>query len=145
MPRTLGDSFLHVSRIHYFVEYDEPLIESFLGTERSRRTDSQIRFHTDRGRLHDSGRGSEGFQFGTAGTSKAKRDLGIHTENLTDSHLHLIRSGAVTGLRKTVNQGKIVASFCMGSRDLYDFVDNNPEVEIYPIEYVNNREADKPA
>ena len=58
---------------------------------------------------------------------------------LTDAHLHLIRSGAVTGLRKTLHQGKIVTSYCMGSRELYDFVDNNPEVEIYPIEYVNNR------
>ena len=139
MPRTLGDSFLHVSRIHHFVEYDEPLIEVIF-RERSavaERIAKYVSILVEDGSTIQVGAGR--ITNSVLRYLEGKRDLGIHTENLTDSHLHLIRSGAVTGLKKTVHQGKIVASFCMGSRELYDFVDNNPEVELYPIEYVNNR------
>ena len=121
------------------MEYDEPLIEVIF-RERSAVAERIAKYVSI---LVEDG---STIQVGTGRITNSvlrylegKQDLGIHTENLTDSHLHLIRSGAVTGLRKTVHQGKIVASFCMGSRELYDFVDNNPEVELYPIEYVNNR------
>lgn len=139
MPRTLGDSFLHVSQIHHFVEYEEPLIE-IIFKERSAVAERIARYVS---KLVEDG---STVQVGIGRVANSvvryldeKRDLGIHTEILTDSHLHLIRKGAVTGLKKTVHQGKIVASFCMGSKDLYDFVNNNPEVELYPMEYVNNR------
>ncbi len=138
MPRTLGDSFLHVSQIHYFVEYDEPLIE-FIVLERSsvaERIAQYVSILVEDGSTIQAGVGrvfNSVLRYLTD-----KKDLGIHTDTLTDAHLHLIRSGAVTGTRKTLHQGKIVASFCMGSRQLYNFVDNNPEVEFYPIEYVNN-------
>ncbi len=141
MPRTLGDSFLHLSQLHNFVQYDEPLIEVIF-PERSAVAERIARFVST---LVDDG---STIQVGIGRVPNSvlqyledKKDLGIHTEILTDSHLRLISAGAVTGLRKTVNQGKIVASFCMGSRDLYDFVDNNPEVEIYPIDYVCNRKV----
>jgi acyl-CoA hydrolase/GNAT superfamily N-acetyltransferase len=139
MPRTLGDSFLHVSQIHSFVEFDEPLIEVFF-RERSAVAERIARYVSS---LVDDG---ATVQVGIGRVANSvfkyledKQDLGIHTEILTDSHLHLIRKGIVTGLKKSIHQGKIVASFCMGSRELYDFVDNNPEVELYPIEYVNDR------
>ncbi|MDW7772074.1 MAG: GNAT family N-acetyltransferase [Desulfobulbaceae bacterium] len=67
-----------------------------------------------------------------------KKDLGIHTEMLTDGIIDLIESGAVTGIHKTMDRGKITASFCMGSRRLYDYIDNNPLFCFRPTEYVND-------
>jgi acyl-CoA hydrolase/GNAT superfamily N-acetyltransferase len=139
MPRTLGDSFLHLSRLQYTVEHDEPLLE-IIFRERSAVAERIAKYISpliEDGATIQTGIGR--IANWVLRYLEVKRDLGIHTEILTDSHLHLIRTGAVTGLMKTVNQGKIVASFCMGSRELYDFVDNNPEVEIYPTEYVHNR------
>ena len=69
---------------------------------------------------------------------KGKKDLGIHTEVITDEILELIESGAVTGRRKSMDRGKIVASFCMGTPKLYSFVDDNPLFSFRPTEYVNN-------
>jgi RimJ/RimL family protein N-acetyltransferase/acyl CoA:acetate/3-ketoacid CoA transferase beta subunit len=69
---------------------------------------------------------------------KEKRDLGIHTEMITDSIVDLIESGAVTGARKTTDHGRVVASFCMGTRKLYDYVHNNPRFALRPTEYVND-------
>ncbi len=67
-----------------------------------------------------------------------KKDLGIHTELITDTIIELIESGAVTGTRKTTDQGKIVTSFCMGTKKLYDFIDANPLFSFRPTEYVND-------
>jgi acyl-CoA hydrolase/RimJ/RimL family protein N-acetyltransferase len=141
MPRTLGDSFVHLSQLHYLVEYNEPLLE-IIFRERGAVTERIAKWVSPL--IEDGSTIQVGF--GRVPNSVMqyfgdKKDLGIHTEILTDSHLHLINSGAVTGLGKTVNQGKIVASLCMGSRDLYDFVNNNPEVEIYPVEYVCSRKV----
>ncbi|MGA2026178.1 MAG: GNAT family N-acetyltransferase [Syntrophobacteraceae bacterium] len=139
MPRTLGDSFLHLSQIQYFVEHDEPLLE-IVFRERSavaERIAKYVSVLIEDGSTIQTGIGR--IPSLVLRYLEAKNDLGIHTEILTDSHLHLIRTGAVTGFRKTADRGKIVASFCMGSRELYDFVNNNPEVEIYPTEYVNDR------
>jgi len=67
-----------------------------------------------------------------------KKDLGIHTEMLTDGIIDLIESGAVTGVRKTMDQGRITTSFCMGTRRLYDYIDDNPLFCFRPTEYVND-------
>jgi acyl-CoA hydrolase/GNAT superfamily N-acetyltransferase len=69
---------------------------------------------------------------------KVKKDLGIHTEMFTDSIIDLIECGAVTGNYKTMDRGKIVASFCMGSKKLYDYVDRNPLFCFRPTEYIND-------
>ncbi|MCK5070074.1 MAG: GNAT family N-acetyltransferase, partial [Desulfocapsa sp.] len=69
---------------------------------------------------------------------KGKHDLGIHTELVTDDLLDLIKSGAVTGNRKSTDRGKVVASFCMGSKELYDYIDDNPLFSFRPTEYVND-------
>jgi 4-hydroxybutyrate CoA-transferase len=67
-----------------------------------------------------------------------KKDLGIHSEMFSDGVVHLAEMGVVTNRRKTVHPGKFIATFLMGSRKLYDFVDNNPDVELYPVDYVND-------
>jgi GNAT superfamily N-acetyltransferase/acyl CoA:acetate/3-ketoacid CoA transferase beta subunit len=69
-----------------------------------------------------------------------KRDLGVHSEMITDAYLPLVEKGVITGKKKSIHQDKIVASFCLGTRKLFDFVHNNPQVEFHPSEYVNNPE-----
>src|SRR6185295_15688693 len=67
-----------------------------------------------------------------------KHDLGIHTEMISDGVLSLARSGNITGRCKTLHNGKIVGSFAAGSRQLFEFLDNNPEIEMHPSEYTND-------
>ena len=67
-----------------------------------------------------------------------KRDLGVHTELLTDPVVDLVEAGAVTGAGKEINRGKVVTAFLMGSQRLYDFVDNNPMIEMRPVDYTND-------
>jgi acyl-CoA hydrolase len=139
MPRTLGDSFIHASRVNYFVEYEEPLIEVVF-RERSAVAERIARYVSalvEDGATLQVGIGR--IPHSVLRLLDDKNDLGIHSEIITDAHLHLVRRGCVTGLKKTVHQGKIVTSCCLGTKDVYDFVHNNPEVELYPIEYVNNR------
>jgi hypothetical protein len=72
------------------------------------------------------------------GFLKDKRDLGIHTEMITDDIVDLVKAGVINGSRKSLDRGKIVASFCLGTRKLYDFIDNNPMFAFHPTEYVND-------
>ncbi|MCY2927099.1 MAG: 4-hydroxybutyrate CoA-transferase, partial [Planctomycetota bacterium] len=69
---------------------------------------------------------------------KDKKDLGVHTEMFSDWIVDLIECGAITCAKKTVNRGKVVASFAMGTKRLYDYIDNNPFFEFHPTEYVND-------
>ena len=69
---------------------------------------------------------------------KEKRDLGIHTEMFSDGVVELFESGVVTGEAKTLHKGKIIASFVLGSKRTFDFLDNNPFVEFHPTDYVND-------
>ncbi len=139
MPRTFGDSFVHVQEIDHFVEYPEPLLE------RTFRERSAVAERIARYVSHLVEDGST-IQVGIGRITNSvlrylddKKDLGIHSEIITDAHLFLVKKGVITGKRKTVHTGKIVASSCVGSDELYRFVHNNPEVEIYPIDYVNSR------
>ncbi|GKT08144.1 bifunctional acetyl-CoA hydrolase/transferase family protein/GNAT family N-acetyltransferase [Desulforhabdus sp. TSK] len=139
MPRAFGDTFVHVSQLHHFVEHEEPLIE-FTTRERSAVAERIAKYVSS---LVEDGSTLQ-IGFGRIAGSVLryldhKQDLGIHTEALTDAHLYLVRKGAVTGRKKNVHQGKIIASCCVGSKELFDFVHNNPEVELYPIDYVNDR------
>jgi len=138
MPRTLGDSFLHVSEIDAFVESDRPLLE-LAPTPQSEVTQRIGRYIAD---LIEDG---STLQMGIGAIPDAvlasltgKKDLGIHTEMLSDGVIPLVKAGVLTGRYKSLHSGKIVTSFCMGTQALYAFVDNNPAVEFYPTEYVND-------
>ncbi len=138
MPRTLGDSFIHVRDINVFVEHEEPLLE--LPPPLMNDIAEAISVHT--ARLIDDG---STIRLGVGSIPNAvlaalhdKKDLGVHTDMLTDAYLPLVEEGVITNARKTLHPGRIVASFCLGTRKLYDFVDNNPMVAFYPIEYTNN-------
>ncbi len=139
MPRTLGDSFIHVSRLTSVVEVDRPVLEL-----------------PHDGRIGDVARAIGGhvaelipngatLQMGIGEIPDAvllflnnKRDLGIHTEMFSDGVVDLFESGVVNGEAKTLHRGKIVASFVLGRQKCFDFVDNNPFVEFHPTDYVND-------
>jgi len=138
MPRTLGDSFVHVNGIDMLVPCDEPIIEvSAPGLD-----DTLMKIGENLARLVEDGStiecGIGRIPQALAITLQDKKELGVHTEMFGDWIMSLIECGAITCSKKTINHGKVVASFCMGSRRLYDFIDNNPFFEFHPTEYVND-------
>jgi acyl-CoA hydrolase/GNAT superfamily N-acetyltransferase len=138
MPRTLGDSFLHVSEISAFVESNAPLLEfeqkspdhiaQAIGQLIADLIDNESTIQTGVGKIPNSV-----FPYLTN-----KKDLGIHTEAFSDGLIDLIESGVVNCRKKSLHPGKVVASFCMGTRRLYDYVNNNPLFEFRPCKYVND-------
>jgi len=138
MPRVLGDSFIHINNIDVIVEHDEPILElprpeKDIVSERIARyvadlVDDESTLQIGIGSIPDS----------VLDALTDKKDLGIHTELLTEGVVDLVEEGVVTCAKKTINRGKIIASFAMGTRRLYDFIDNNPMVEFYESDYVNN-------
>jgi len=138
MPRTLGDSFVHVDQIHCAIEVDEPPHEHPLPVigEIERRIGANVAdLVPDRATLQ-LGIGAIPAAAGEA--LRDKRDLGIHTELFTDTVVDLVESGALTGEAKEINRGKIVSAFVLGTRRLYRFVHDNPMVEMRPVDYTND-------
>jgi acyl-CoA hydrolase/GNAT superfamily N-acetyltransferase len=138
MPRTLGDSFLHVTQIQAFVPCDYPLLELTPPpqTEATQRIGGFIADLIEDGATLQMGIGA--IPDAVLAHLHQKRDLGIHTEMFSDGVIGLFEAGAITNRRKTLHRGKIITSFCMGTRALYDFVHDNPAVEFHPTEYVND-------
>lgn len=139
MPRTLGDSFVHVNDIDHIVESDEPLLEWT-----PEESDAEV---MDKIGEHVAGLVGDGatIQVGYGAIPDAvlkhlsdKKDLGVHTEMFSDGIVDLVRDGVINGSRKTVHPGKIIASFCMGTRKVFDFLDNNPMIEFHPSSYTND-------
>lgn len=138
MPRTLGDSFVHVSQIDLGVEVDAPphphrqpevgQVERDIG--------AYVAELVPDGATLQMGIGS--IPTAVAVALRDKRDLGIHTELLTDPVIDLVEAGAVTGAAKEINRGKIVTAFLMGTQRLYDVVDDNPMIEMRPVDYTND-------
>jgi acyl-CoA hydrolase/GNAT superfamily N-acetyltransferase len=138
MPRTLGDSFIHVSHIDTFVEHEEPLLEFGVPVMNQIAVDigKHVAGLVEDGSTIRAGVGS--ISTASLYALEGKKDLGVHADMLTDAYLHLVNKGVITNARKSLHPGKIIASFCLGSRELYDFVHNNPMVALYPIDYTNN-------
>jgi acyl-CoA hydrolase len=138
MPRVLGDSFIHVNRADAIVEHHEPLPElapkPFSDVER--RIGRYIRDLLTDGATLQMGIG--GIPDAVWSMLEGLRDLGIHTEMLSDGAMRAIEAGIVTGAAKTLHPGKAVITFALGSSTLYDFLDNNPEVEAHPVDHVND-------
>ncbi len=138
MPRTLGDSFIHVDKIDLLVPFDEPLIEVKLPEpdETTRRIAHFISRLVEDGSTIEVGIGK--IPPSVLAFLGKKKDLGVHTEALNDAFIELVEKGIITNERKTLHPGKIITSFCMGTKKLYRFVHNNPMVEFHPSEYVND-------
>jgi acetyl-CoA hydrolase len=138
MPRTLGDSFIHISKIDCAVPVDYPLAELPMGqvNELSARIGALVADLVEDGSTMQMGIGA--IPDAVLSRLGEKRDLGVHTELFSDGVMRLVQAGVITNERKTLHPGKIVAGFILGSQALYNFVDDNPIVELHPTEYVND-------
>jgi acyl-CoA hydrolase len=138
MPRTLGDSFVHVDDIDLGVEIDVPpyaTAPAVVGDVERRIGDFVADLVPD-GATIQLGIGA--IPGAVAAALKDKRDLGIHTEMMTDVVREMVEAGVVTGRAKEINYGRVVATFMLGSQQLYDWADNNPMVEMRPADYTND-------
>ncbi|MCS7206079.1 MAG: 4-hydroxybutyrate CoA-transferase [Leptospiraceae bacterium] len=138
MPRALGDSFIHISEVDYFVEADDDLFE--LKNDEFTVVEKQIAENV--AKLVENG---ATLQLGIGGIPNAVLkalenhvDLGIHTEMFSDGILPLLEGGVITNQKKGLHRGKVIAGFCIGSRELYNYIDNNPIFEFHPNHYTND-------
>lgn len=138
LPHVGGDNFIHVSQIDYMVPCANALpeiaparvgeVEEAIGGYCAQLIEDGATLQLGIGAIPDA----------VLMCLKDKKDLGIHTEMFTDGVIDLMESGVINGSRKTLHPGKHVATFLMGSKRFYDFVNNHPDVELYPVDYVNN-------
>ncbi len=138
MPRTLGDSFIHLSKIHHIVEVNDDILEHPQGQV------SEVAMRIGRN-IADLIEDGSTLQLGIGEIPDAvlsylgdKRDLGIHTEMVSDGVIELIEKGVITNEKKTLHPGKVILCFVLGTRRLYDFIDNNPVFEFHPSQYTND-------
>lgn len=138
MPRTYGNSFIHVNNIDVLVPYDQKIIEIPVPKpdETLRSIGQNIARLVEDGSTIECGIGN--VPQALAEYLVFKKDLGVHTEMFSDWIIDLIGCGAITCTKKSFDRGKIVASFCMGSQRLYDYINDNPFFEFHPTEYVND-------
>ena len=138
MPRVQGDGILHIGDVDYVIPFEEPLLEynPNVPDEIATRIGRYVARIVEDGDTIQVGYGSVPNAIMSA--LGRKKHLGVHTELLTDGLVDLVRKGVIDNSRKTVNRGKTVTSFCMGSRDTYEFVDGNPTIEFKTIDYTNS-------
>jgi acyl-CoA hydrolase/GNAT superfamily N-acetyltransferase len=138
MPRTHGDSFLHVSKIHGLIPVEHPLLE--LTTEPPGEVEAAIGHHVaslvPNGATIQTGIGS--IPDAVLAALRNHQDLGVHTEMLSDGIMALARAGVVTGAKKSMLRGKLVTSFVMGSQSLYAWAHDNPALEMRPSDFTND-------
>jgi acetyl-CoA hydrolase len=138
MPRTLGDSFIHVNQIDYFIDVNYKLPE--IKPEASSPVQDRIADH-----IAELIPDAATLQMGIGGIPDAvlrrltnHKNLGIHTELFSDGVMHMIEKGVITCAAKTKHTGKVVAGFVLGTQVLYDYIHDNPVFELHPTEYVND-------
>lgn len=138
MPRTHGDSFIHVSCLHHIIETNYPIPESPQGGS----SDDHLKIGQYIAEMIPDG---ATLQMGIGSIPDAvlrclgsHKDLGIHTELFSDGVIEMVENGVITCAKKTFHPGKIVAGFLFGSKKLYEFIDNNPLIEMHPTDYVND-------
>jgi len=140
MPRTLGDTAMHIDRMHYIVPCDTPLFEMPMGADVDQQVVEKIAAHI--AELIPDG---ATMQLGIGALPNAvlkflfdKKDLGVHSELISDGVIDLVEAGVLNGSRKSLHPGKIICGFLLGTRRLYEWVNNNPLVELRRTEYVND-------
>lgn len=138
MPRTFGDSWIHVSELDHIVETSHPLVE--LKPPKIGDVEKAIGEHC--ASLVEDG---STLQLGIGAIPDAvllflkdKKDLGIHSEMFSDGVVELYEAGVINNSKKSIHKGKMVVTFLMGTKRLYDFADLNPAIEMYPVDYVNH-------
>ncbi len=140
MPRTLGDSFIHVSRLNSIVPVNYPITEMAMADEGDPAIVERIA-----GFIAELIPDGATMQMGIGAIPDAvlkylrnKKDLGVHSELFSDGVIDLVNEGVLTGARKSLHPGKIIAGFILGTKKLYDWVDDNPMIELHRTEYIND-------
>ncbi len=144
MPRSLGDSFIHINKIHHLVEHSESIQE--LPQVDPNTSQEMLQIYDSIGKnaaeLIEDG---STLQMGIGAIPDSvmkylrdRRNLGVHTEMFSDGIISLVEEGIVNGEEKTIHPGKIIAGFVLGTNRLFKFIDNNPIIEFHPQEYVND-------
>jgi len=144
MPRALGDSFIHINKIGYIIEVNDPIAE--LPQFDKNMTPEIEQIYSKIGKyIADLVEDGSTLQLGIGAIPDAvlhylhdKKGLGIHSEMFSDGIIELVESGVVTNEFKTLHPGKMIAGFVLGTKKLFDFIDNNPSIEFHPQEYVND-------
>ena len=138
MPRVHGDGFIHVKDIDFIIPHDEPLLEYSpkVKGEVVQRIGEYVARLVQDGDTIQVGYGS--IPDALLSHLKGKKHLGVHTEMISDGTIELIKCGAVDNSRKTINRGKSIASFCMGKKETYEYLNNNPTIELRTVDYTNN-------
>ncbi len=138
MPRVHGDTFIHMEDVDFIIVYNEPLLEYSPGAD----TEIAQKIGTYVARLVEDG---DTIQVGYGSIPNAimanlsgKKNLGVHTELLSDGLVELMKKGVVDNSRKTIDRGKTVATFCMGRKETYEYIHDNPVIEFKTIDYTNN-------
>jgi acetyl-CoA hydrolase len=144
MPRSLGDSFIHINKIHHIVEHNEP-IQELPQVDPNASKEVLMVYDTIGRRVADLIEDGATLQMGIGAIPDSvmryvrdKKNLGIHTEMFSDGIIPLVQEGIINGEQKSLHPGKIIAGFVLGTRKVFDFIDNNPVIEFHPQEYVND-------
>lgn len=138
MPRVQGDSFLHMDDVDFVVPYEEPLLEfeAMVPDEIAEHIGKYVSQIVQDGDTIQVGYGS--IPNAILSHLSRKKHLGVHTELLTDGVVDLIKKGVVDNTMKELNRNKTVAAFCMGKRETYEYIHDNPSIEFRPVSYTNN-------
>ena len=144
MPRSLGDSFIHINKIHHIVEHTEPIQE--LPQVDPNASEEMLNIYDTIGKnVADLIEDGSTLQMGIGAIPDSvmrylrdRKNLGIHTEMFSDGIINLVEEGIINGEEKTIHPGKIIVGFVLGTRKLFNFINNNPVIEFHPQEYVND-------
>jgi RimJ/RimL family protein N-acetyltransferase len=138
MPRVHGDTFIHMRDVDFLIPFDEPLLEYNPTAPDAlvRQIGKYVARIVEDGDTIQVGYGS--IPIAILSNLEDKKHLGVHTELLSDGIVNLIKKGVIDNTRKTLDRGKTVATFCMGSAETYDYINDNPSIDFRPIDYTNN-------
>ena len=138
MPRTFGDSFVHVSQVKHIVAVSEelPTVQRPEVDEISRKIGEHIATLIEDGDTLQLGIGQ--VSEAVLAALRGKRDLGVHTEMISDGIMEAVEEGIVTGARKNLHIRQVVGTFALGSRRLYEYLDNNPMFHLHPVDFTND-------
>jgi acyl-CoA hydrolase/GNAT superfamily N-acetyltransferase len=138
MPRTLGDSFIHINDIDHLVYSEQPILEYTVKAQPEivKRIAKNVSDLIEDGSTIQVGYG--GVPTAILNYLENKKDIGLHTEVFSDNLIDLVEKGIITNRKKTLHNGKCIASFAMGTKKLYQYLDNNPFFEFHPVDYTND-------
>ncbi|KOR36980.1 MULTISPECIES: bifunctional acetyl-CoA hydrolase/transferase family protein/GNAT family N-acetyltransferase [Planktothricoides] len=140
MPRVHGDGFIHIDEVDFIIHHDEPILEYGVEADADGEMTSRIGKYVSSliqdGDTIQVGYGSIPNQI--MAHLDDKKDLGVHTELISDGLVDLLKKGVITNAKKTINPGKTIASFCMGKKSSYDYINDNPAIQFRTVNYTNN-------